>query len=164
VPLPAGHRVHSRHLHQLEQVVTHLDISGRLRATAPADGSWTEPAAQRRLTPRSPEEAARLWQAVVDGEWSLVAHHEADGRRVILARRNAPAARDPRALAPREREVLAYVALGHANKYIGYVLGISPATVAARLRTGLVKLGLRSRRELIQVLGPLVRTGSPPTD
>jgi len=102
-----------------------------------------------------PDEALGLWRGLVDGRWSLVDHVEADGRRLVLARRNAPDARDPAALSPRERDVLAYVAQGHSNKFVGYALGLSPATVASHLRAGLAKLRLRSRRAAIELLGPL---------
>jgi DNA-binding NarL/FixJ family response regulator len=86
-----------------------------------------------------------------------VDHGEADGRRFVLARRNEIGARDPKALAPRERDVLALAALGHSNKHIGYTLGIAPNTVATHLSSAMAKLGLRSRREVIAVLGPLAR-------
>jgi DNA-binding CsgD family transcriptional regulator len=101
-------------------------------------------------------EAIELWRALVDGRWSLVDHVEKDGRRLVLARRNEPGARDPKALSPRERDVLAYAALGHSNKHIAYLLGLAPATVASHLASGTAKLGLRSRREVIEVLAPLV--------
>jgi DNA-binding NarL/FixJ family response regulator len=87
----------------------------------------------------------------VDGRWSLVDHVEADGRRVVLARRNPPGVRDPRALTARERDVLAHVAQGHGNKHVAYALGLSATTVATHLRRALRKLGLRSRRDAIRL-------------
>jgi DNA-binding CsgD family transcriptional regulator len=90
-----------------------------------------------------------LWRALLDGRWSLVDCTESDGRRVVLARRNEPGVRDPRALAPRERDVLAHVALGHSNKYIAYLLGIATSTVATHLASAMLKIGLRSRRDAI---------------
>ena len=88
---------------------------------------------------------------MVDGRWSLVDHHDADGRRYILVRRNDPAVRDPKALTARERAVAAFAAQGHQNKYIGYLLGLAPATVASHLTAAMRKLGVLSRRELIQM-------------
>jgi len=108
-----------------------------------------------------PEEALRLWKGLIDGTWSLVDHTEADGRRLILARRNQPGVRDPKALAPRERQALAFAAMGHQNKYIGYLLGLPPSTVAAHLDSARRKLGLGSRRELIETFAPLVASSPP---
>lgn len=104
-----------------------------------------------------PEEALALWQGLVDGRWSLVDTVEADGRRFILARRNEPRVSDPKALTSRERQVLAYVAMGHSNKFVAYQLGLSTTTVATHLERGRRKLGAGSRRELIETLAPLAR-------
>jgi hypothetical protein len=46
--------------------------------------------ARGRMRRADPDEALRLWQGLVDGTWSLVEHHEADGKRYLLARRNHP--------------------------------------------------------------------------
>jgi DNA-binding CsgD family transcriptional regulator len=42
---------------------------------------------------------------------------------------------------------------------VGYTLGLAPSTVATHLSSAMAKLGLRSRREVIAVLGPLARPG-----
>ncbi len=89
------------------------------------------------------------WRALVDGRWSLVDHFEADGKRHVLALENAPDAPDPRALAPEERPVLHYVAMGHANKLIAYELGIPLGTVASRVAGIMRKLGVRTRVEIV---------------
>jgi DNA-binding CsgD family transcriptional regulator len=108
-----------------------------------------------------PEEALSLWQGLVTGRWSLVDRVDADGRRHVLARRNEPAVRDPRALDPGERQVLAYAVLGHSLKYVGYLLGIAPSTVATRIESARAKLGARSRRELIELFASSA-PGNPP--
>lgn len=100
-----------------------------------------------------PEEATALWKGLVDGRWSLVDHVDRDGKRFVLARRNEPDIRDPKALAPRERHVTALAVHGFSNKHIAYQLGISATTVSAYLQTALRKLNLGSRRELVQALG-----------
>jgi len=105
--------------------------------------------ARGRLRRTDPDEAVALWKGLVGGRWSLVDHIESDGRRFVLARRNEPGVRDPKALAPRERDVLAYTLLGHSNKYIAYSLGIAPSTVAFHLTSAMAKLQVKSRRELI---------------
>jgi DNA-binding CsgD family transcriptional regulator len=123
-------------------------LAGAVRAVERARG---------RLRRTSPDAAVESWRGLVEGRWSLVDQGESDGRRFILARRNEPGARDPKALLPRERDVLAYAALGHSNKHIAYALGLAPTTVATHLAAAIAKLGLRSRRELIAVLGPMAR-------
>lgn len=100
-----------------------------------------------------PEEATRLWQGLVDGQWSLVDHVDHDNKRFVLVRRNEPNIRDPKALAPRERHVAALAVYGFSNKHIAYQLGISATTVSSHLNAALRKLNLGSRRELVQTLG-----------
>ena len=73
---------------------------------------------------------------------------DSDGRRFILAHRNDPDAPDIRGLTLRERQVVAYVALGHANKVIAYELGLTISTVASHLARARLKLGLRSLEAL----------------
>ena len=97
-----------------------------------------------------PEEALGLWRGLVDGTWSLVDHCDSDGKRYVLARRNEPGVRDPKALTQRERSVAAFAAMGHQDKFIGYLLGISAGTVSEHLQSARRKLGLTSRAELIR--------------
>lgn len=106
--------------------------------------------ARGRLRDTDPEAALALWRGLVDGRWSLVDQVEADGRRWVLARRNAPGEHDPKALTPRERAVAAYAALGQANKAIGFALGVSASTVSAHLESAQRKLRLASRGQLIE--------------
>jgi DNA-binding NarL/FixJ family response regulator len=101
----------------------------------------------------APDEALSLWHGLVNGEWTLVDHVDTDRRRFVLARRNPPGVRDPKALTPRERDVLGYVALGHSNKFVGYMLGLAPSTVAGHLESAARKLGVSSRLELIRAFG-----------
>jgi DNA-binding CsgD family transcriptional regulator len=158
-----------------EGVEAVLDPSGRVQhasgdaRAAPVRASLTAAVrsverARGRLRRTDPDEALAIWQALFDGRYSIVERSESDGRRFLLARRNEPSVRDPRALGPSERDVLAYAALGHSNKYIGYLLGISPSTVATRLASGLRKMGLGSRREAIELLGAIASgdEGPPP--
>jgi DNA-binding CsgD family transcriptional regulator len=109
--------------------------------------------ARGKLRDDDPEAALALWQGLVDGRWSLVDCVEADGRRWVLARRNVPGRRDPSALTPRERDVAAYAALGHANKWIAWKVGLAASTVADHLESARRKLRLASRGELIAFFG-----------
>jgi DNA-binding CsgD family transcriptional regulator len=101
-----------------------------------------------------PSEALDLWLALVAGRWSLVDHFDSDGRRYLIARRNAPVVEAAEAscnlLPPRELQVVAYAALGHTNKLIAYELGLAASTVAVRLASAARKLRAASRLELIR--------------
>jgi DNA-binding CsgD family transcriptional regulator len=99
-----------------------------------------------------PDDAESLWRALLDGRVALVDRFDRDGRRFVVLRPCAPHERD--ALTVRERDVLASVALGHANKRIALDLGVSESTVSAALRSAARKLGVRSRVELARILGP----------
>lgn len=99
---------------------------------------------------RDPERAVARWRALVDGRWSLVDHFEQDGKHYILAERNDPEPAPFALLTARERQVVALAALGHANKMIGYELGISVSTAGVLLSRAARKLGVRSRSALVE--------------
>ncbi len=135
-----------------------LDASGPARDRA-TRGSLAESVrrmerARGHLRRADPDEALQLWQGLVDGTWSLVEHHDTDGKRYLLARRNQPGVREPTALTQGERSVLAFAAMGHQNKYIAYLLGLSPSAVTSHLHSAQRKLGLSSRGELIRIFAP----------
>lgn len=111
--------------------------------------------ARGRLRRDDPAEALELWRGLVDGRWSLVDRFESDGRRYVVARRNDPDVRDPRALTARERQVAGYVAAGHSNKLVAYSLGLSTSAVNTHLTSAKRKLGVRTRTELIAMLATL---------
>src|SRR6266481_4745371 len=46
--------------------------------------------ARGRLRHDTPEETVALWKVLVGGRWSLVDHFERDGRRYVVACRDAP--------------------------------------------------------------------------
>ena len=62
------------------------------------------------------------------------------------------------ALSQRERQLVAYAAFGHANKFIAYELGISEASVSTALGSAAAKLGAGSRVELVRMLAPDPKT------
>ena len=103
---------------------------------------------------RGRESALEVWEGLVDGRWSLVDHFDTDGRRYVVARRNAPGVCDPRGLSSRERQVAGYAALGHANKEIAYSLGLAVSTISSTLTQIRRKLGVASRVELVRMLQP----------
>lgn len=105
--------------------------------------------ARTRTLRHDPEQSLELWQALVEGHWSVVDHVDTDGKRLIVARRNEPLDRTSKAISDGRRQVLALASLGYSNKLIAYELGLSPAAVSGHLKRGLAQLGLNSRQELI---------------
>ena len=142
-----------------------LDPGGKIRhASGPAEAREARQSltlavqhrerARGRLRRASPEEALEIWRGLVDGRWSLVDHHENSGLRLVLVRRNEPSLPDPRVLTARERDILAYAALGHSSKYVAYLLGLAPATVASHISRACRKLNVRHRAEAVTLLWP----------
>jgi DNA-binding CsgD family transcriptional regulator len=106
--------------------------------------------ARRRPRGDQGERAAAAWKALVDARWSLVDHFERDGRRFLVAQRNDPEAPSVDVLTVRERQVAALAALGRANKEIAYELGIATSTVGVLLARAASRLGMRTRRDLVE--------------
>jgi DNA-binding NarL/FixJ family response regulator len=96
-----------------------------------------------------PTEVLASWQALHAGRYSLVGRFDADGRRYMVAYENAPQVRDPRGLSPLEASVASLASHGHAQKYIGYELGLAPGTVGGILTRVYRKLRVESRSELV---------------
>ena len=100
------------------------------------------------------EEAIRLWSALFDGRWSAVTSRDVDGKRFLVLVPNPAGERDPAALVPRQRQVLARALLGHSQKLIGYELGLAPPRVTEHLTAALRKIGARDLGEAIRTLRP----------
>lgn len=113
--------------------------------------------ARSKRGPDDAREALDLWEGLVDGQWSLVEHFERDGRRYFLAYENPCDIEDPRALTPRERQVVAHIGQGDSNKWAAYQLGIRVGTVAKLLERALYKLGVSNRQELVWIYNTLRR-------
>ncbi len=114
----------------------------------------------RRQDGTDPERALAYWKAMVDGKWTLVERFQSDGRRILVARPNAPATRVNRALTENERKVVAFATLCHPSKLIAYELGFAEAAVSRLLQRALKKLGIRTLAELIEVHGAIVGNGN----
>jgi len=139
---------------KLEVVDAHEDIAdarGMLREAAKRVDR-----ARGRLRRDAPREALDTWWALMSGRWSMVDWFDSDDRRYVLALRNEPRVEDPRGLTPRERQVVAYAAMGESHKVIAYRLGISRPTVTNALRTAMSKLGIQTQAELVERLKPFV--------
>jgi DNA-binding CsgD family transcriptional regulator len=106
--------------------------------------------------------ALSLWRGLFDGRWSLVAHTDRDGKRLLLAFRNPPGVRSEAALTWRERQVTALLCQGCSLKLVSYELGLAPSTVSEHLAKALRKLRLRDRAELDALAGAIsARTPAP---
>ena len=70
-------------------------------------------------------------------------------RLAVSAPEPAPARPSVTCLSSREQQVVLQAIQGHSNKLIAIELALTESTVATHLRRALVKLRLRSRRELI---------------
>jgi DNA-binding CsgD family transcriptional regulator len=103
------------------------------------------------LRTKDPEKSLAIRKALVAGRWSLVDQIEQNGERYIVARQNEPTAPGPALLSKREKEIVGYALLGHHDKLIAYDLGIAPSTVRVLLGRAKAKLGVRSRKELLEV-------------
>lgn len=80
-------------------------------------------------------------------ETALECLRQMDQQRALLAQAEARVA----ALSPREREVLAALVAGKANKMIGFELGISPRTVEVHRAKLMEKLRVRSLPEVVRI-------------
>ena len=106
-------------------------------------------------TARDAERMLDLWRGLVEGRWSLVDRFERDGRRYVVAHANGMNAPGPRTLTAHERSVVAMAAQGQPLKLIAYDLGVSVAMVSTWLRTGMAKIGAKSRADLARVFAAL---------
>lgn len=102
------------------------------------------------LRTKDPEKSLEIRKALVAGRWSLVDQIEQNGERYIVARQNEPTAPGPALLSKREKEIIGYAQLGHHDKLIAYELGIAHSTVRVLLGRAKAKLGVRSRKELLE--------------
>ena len=107
--------------------------------------------ARGRLRRGEPFAAVDLWRGLVAGRWSVVERYESDGRRYYVAHKNVPQTPDPRALSPRERQVVDLAVQGHANKVIAHELRLGISAVANYLRSAQQKIGAKNRIELIRL-------------
>jgi DNA-binding CsgD family transcriptional regulator len=85
---------------------------------------------------------------------------EVDGTRYRLTRLLAPSGGE--GLSPREREIAAMVAMGHANKTIASALQISSWTVNTHLRRIFGKLGVSTRAAMVAQLFHGGAAATPP--
>lgn len=114
-----------------------------------AGRSSAEIAAQRSRSRRTVEnQLAALYRKLgVSGRLQVFARFAAPG--------DPPSPAEP--LTDRERQAALLAAEGRSNKEIAFVLALAPSTVAGILKDAQEKLGVASRRELIDRLGARAR-------
>jgi len=87
---------------------------------------------------------------LANARWSLVDTYETNGVRYVTARENSPVISGVASLSAREQQVTSLAALGHSNKLIAYELGLAHSTVRVLFARAAVKLGARTRSEVIE--------------
>jgi len=104
-------------------------------------------------------EGLRRWPPLTAARWTLVDSFERSGARYVVARENQSELSGLAALSERERQVVAYAALGQSTKETAYALGISDSTVRVLLARAAARLGAKTRASLLD--HPAVRSLRP---
>jgi DNA-binding CsgD family transcriptional regulator len=92
----------------------------------------------------------RGWSPLTRARWTLVDSYERNGHRHVVARENQARISGLDALTDRERQVVAYLATGHSTKETAYALGISDTTVRVLVARAIARLGVTTRRALLE--------------
>jgi DNA-binding CsgD family transcriptional regulator len=95
------------------------------------------------------DEVKRHVDALSQGEWSVIEQYDEDGRRYVVAVRDADANARSRTLTEREAAVVARVARGDSNKLVASELSVSVSTVAGHIAMAMARWRVSSRVELI---------------
>jgi DNA-binding CsgD family transcriptional regulator len=95
-------------------------------------------------------EDLRGWSPLTSARWTLVDSYECNGHRYVVARENQAQLSGLGVLTDRERQVVAYLATGHSTKETAYALGISDTTVRVLVARAIARLGVKSRRALLE--------------
>jgi DNA-binding NarL/FixJ family response regulator len=140
-----------------------LSPSGKvLHAEGPARGSVSQTElkealrqfdrARTRRGGKDALEAIEQHRPLVKARWTLVDTYERGGRRYVVVRENQADVGGLESLSTRERQIVAFLALGHTTKEIAYQLGISDSTTRVLLSRATSKLRAKSRQELIRLV------------
>jgi DNA-binding CsgD family transcriptional regulator len=143
-----------------------FDADGRLQHADPAAKdaaaraalvhATREMNAVRRSAPGSESrQDIHKWETIVWDRWTLAEHVDTDGKRLTLAMDNRQAPPSLDLLSERELQVVLWAAAGRENKVIAYELGLSASTVRVLLSRAAVKIGVRSRKELLAKIARL---------
>ena len=131
--------------------VVHANGSAKPRAARDALSAAATTLVRTRAARRrsDPDRLVATWKGLVDARWSLVDHVGPDGSSCLVAHRNDLLSAAIGLLTERERQVVALAAMGLANKVIAYELGIATSTVGVLVSRAVARLGVSSRRELL---------------
>ena len=102
------------------------------------------------------EDCTQIWEGVVDGTWTLVRLDRNQSRWQFVLKANPPGFEDPRALSPRESQVVRRAARGESNKIIAHALDLEESTVGSYLQRALAKLQINNRVELVSMTNAIV--------
>jgi DNA-binding CsgD family transcriptional regulator len=104
------------------------------------------------------------WQALSEGAWSQVDTFESNGRRFLVARRNAEhvRTRSDNTLSPLETHALTLRGHGASYKVIAAELHVSVASAHRILRSGLRKLGISNESEVPWLLEACAQVAQQP--
>jgi DNA-binding CsgD family transcriptional regulator len=168
--LANAYRLRERMRAAAQTPVASLDGAGRVVERAGAGDERLDAALSRAgagiAAARGPlrfagaEDAVSRWQGLVQRRFTLVDGARAGAPGGMVAFDNQPQIAGFSKLAEREREVVAFLALGRSTKVIAYELGISDSTVRVLLRRARGKLNVKTRGELIAAL----QSAGPPRD
>ena len=98
-----------------------------------------------------------VWEDLVAGRYSIIAHREHTGRRRFLAIQNAAEQATLRALSRAERMVVERLGRGDAHKAIAADLGVRTSSVANVAARALQKLGVADVAQLAMLHAGLAR-------
>lgn len=98
--------------------------------------------------------ADRAWAAVLEGGWVLVGVHASGHARSLVFRPAKRRLGTPEGLTRREVRAIAGASNGEGMEAIGASLGVSTATAARAVRSGMKKLGIATLVDLARWLGP----------
>jgi DNA-binding NarL/FixJ family response regulator len=103
-----------------------------------------------------------LWRALVEGRYRFVESFDWSGWRYFVLHENMDAGYDRR-LTRRELALVEAVGRGQSEKGVAFGIGVTPSTASALLKSALLKLGLRSKVDLVRLVGALLRSAGSAT-
>jgi len=95
--------------------------------------------------------ALAVWNALVDGRWSVVERVDSDGKRHYHAFENAPHIHALRALSRTQALVCSLSLQGLVGKEVAYSTGLSQSSVSSNLSSAALRLGFAGPAELLRV-------------
>ncbi len=102
-----------------------------------------------------------LWRALVEGRFRFIECFDQEGWRYFVLHENLDDAHDTR-LTQRERYLVEAVGCGQSEKKVAFGLGVKPSTASAILKSALQKLGLRSKVDLVVLVGAMKHMATKP--